>query len=216
MTSNQLHGKKFEDIIKSSFMGASDNERLVSAKWDIEHKFDKEKGLPSNIKVVSVKLGGVISIGMADARKFMGINEDFRLIVGLYKQEGIEKRFYEIREYIITKADLGKIKGDLVIGDVEFFHNELKTRFKNGVRYTGKEKEKIYLSIKEHIKLKEKKSNLHLNPKVDSKNQRRLQCSLLMNELDEIVQEKYVYVDYYRGLKINFCLLSPKREFNQK
>jgi hypothetical protein len=205
MSTNQMHGKKFEDIIKSSFPGASDSFRRNTNKWDIESYFDKERQLAT-----SVKTSKTIIIGLSDARSFMLINEPFRILVGIYIQERDVKKFIQIREYYITPEILAYIKGDLTYEDVEAYHNEIKTRAGKEGQILAREivaKWKFYLQYKNFL--------LILNPKIDSKNQRRLQCSLNLSNIERLQDiEFYVYTREYRDIIIPISIKSSEREFN--
>lgn len=206
MSNSQIHGKKFEDILKCEFSGASDNERANTSKWDIEARFDKSKNIST-----SIKASGSLIVGMSDARNFFKIEEDFRLLVGIYTQRGFCKNFEEIREYFITKDIFNSIRGDLTLRDIELFHNAIKTK-------PGKEGQKVARQISNDFKLKfiDKKTKLILNPKIDSKSQRRLQCSLNLKTIESIDNiEFYVYTESFRDLMLPISIKSSKREFNK-
>lgn len=77
MSKNQLHGKTYEDHLKSVFPGSSDHERSAGSAWDIEKQYDKILKLPTSIKTSKSKI-----IELADARKIWLLNEPYRLLVG--------------------------------------------------------------------------------------------------------------------------------------
>ena len=94
----------------------------MTAKFDIESEFDKERNLDTSIKASK----GLI-IEMADARRFFSNNDPFRLLICRYKQTGNKKEFYEVHEIFLTQEILSDIKGNLPYLEVEGFHNSLKS-----------------------------------------------------------------------------------------
>ena len=201
--SNQLHGKIFEDFIKPLFPGSADHSRSPSSLFDIEGNFDKQNNLPTNIK--SKNINSKI-IEMADARKFMSINEPFRLLILYYKQEKNSKNLTKIDEYILNENNISIIKGDLLLDDVDIFHN-LLLEFPYGSHIEARDFAKKYKQ-----NLKQKNTYLKLNPKIDSKNQRRLQCSLNINDLNSLIIPSS-YNDEYNGLYLPLRIKSGIREF---
>lgn len=208
MSKNQLHGKTYEDHLKSVFPGSSDSARLPHSSWDIESKFDKDKGIPTSIKTVKNK--GKISIDLADARKFWSIDRDYRMLVALYDQSNDVKNFHTLYEFHITKAEHQQLLGSVSFSEVESFHNILLS-YKEGshaeCRSFAKQK-------KAHLK---NNSIVQLNPKIDSKTQRRLQCSIGLDNIRAIVKTQNVFYanDFYRGISVAFSIQSSKREFNK-
>lgn len=204
MSSNQLHGKRFEDILKATFPGSSDESRFVNSAWDIESKFDDDN-LPISIK--SKKFSSSITIEMADARRFFNNNEEFKLIISLYKQDGDIKSFYEVYQFTIRKKDLKKLKGSLKSCEVNDFHNELK-QYPPGAHHECRQYAKSRKSsIDSHG------SFVKLNPKIDSKAQRRLQCSITLSDLLSTIPKKQttVFKDSFRGLVLPVRMISEKR-----
>lgn len=204
---NQLHGKKIEDLIKNTFQGSADSFREITAKFDIEAKFDKERNLDT-----SIKASKSLIIEMADARRFFSNQEPFRLLVCRYKQTGKKKEFYEINEIFLTQEILTEIKGNIPYLEVEKFHNSLKDF------PIGKHKEARAFAQDRKKELLEKfKSSIILNPKIDSKNQRRLQCSLNLNEIYEKHPNSYIiHKEDYKNLVLPISIISETRKFNKE
>ena len=212
MASNQLHGKKFEDLIKSVFPGSSDKQRKNTSIFDIENFYDKEKKLNTSIKTKKKNKNSNEIFELADVRRIFSINEDYRMIVGLYEQKGDRKTFIEIIEYIIKKEDLKKLKSLLSYSEVETFHNTICS-FKPG---KNGQKEGRLFCINNKSKLQEK-TLITLNPKIDSKSQRRLQCSIKRKILENIIPEsqRFVHSDFYKDLVLPITIISEKRKFNK-
>jgi hypothetical protein len=197
--SNQLHGIFFEKKIQALYEiydGSHTN------KWDIPAK---EGRLPVSIKTTKNN-----TVGLSDARRIFDIDCDWKLIVGVYKQSGSFKQFVEIREYIITANVFDFVKGTISGEEIENFHNTLLS-FPKGHH----KKARLWARNKKN-ELQSKSSFITLNPKIDSKNQRRLQCSIKMTDLDSIITPK-IYTDDYMGLKLSTLQVnSLSRKFNGK
>lgn len=177
MTSNQLHGKKFEDFIKACgmFPGSSDSSRLVTAAFDIEARFDRSGlNLPT-----SIKSSGSDGIGLSDARRFFAINVPYRMIVGLYDQSQDQKISATIHEFIITAKVSSALRGSVTLQMVSDFHQGLLLdHFPRGQHLAARAWAKARKATISGLETK-----IVLNPKIDSKSQRRLQCSVYLKDL---------------------------------
>lgn len=208
MTNNQAHGKKFEDFIKACglFRGSSDAGRLPTASYDIEAKFDRERGLPT-----SVKTSGGNSISMSDARRFFGVSEDFRMIVGKYKQRDDRKEFAQIHEFILPVKSMDWLRGDLTLRDVTDLHNGLLLS-----EFPREEYEAARTwAHSQNAELAKRSSKVILHPKIDSAGQRRLQCSVHLNDLIEAASRygKFILHDELIGdLVLPIVQVSSRRQ----
>lgn len=187
MSSNQLHGKKFEDFIKACglFPGASDSGRSITAGFDIEARFDRLRGLPT-----SIKTSGNDTIALSDARRFFTVNEDYRMIVGRYEQAENRKIFGQVHEIIVTRQVSSVLKGALTLEEVTAMHDGFSLAiFPRGDHQPARE-----WAHSRKAKLAGVSSKIILNPKIDSKIQRRLQCSVRLADLREVAEK---YGDYF-------------------
>jgi hypothetical protein len=182
--SGQMHGKQFEDMLKALlYSGASDTARKATAKVDIEASFDKLLGLDTSVKVSKL----CSDISLADARAFWAMNNPFRLLVACWKQKTPTiKEFYEIHEFIITPTIMQKLRGKVTLQQITELHNAI-TQFPYGQHTQAR----IYAKLQK--RLLQPHTLITLNPKIDSKTQRRLQCSLKMKILKEVMQEYPYY-----------------------
>lgn len=209
MTVNQLHGKKFEDFIKACglFPGASDSSRTTIADFDIEAKFDRTRNLPT-----SVKSTGNDTVALADARRFFSIDQDFRMIVGRYEQIDNRKIFAQIYEFILTTATLNALRGTLDLTMVASFHVGIGL----GQFPRGSHIEARMWAMQRKIELAPNSSLIVLNPKIDSKSQRRLQCSVRLADLI-VASEKHSEFELHTDAIGDFVLPviqnSARREF---
>ncbi len=205
----QGHGKAFENIIKAAF-DASDCKRDPFAHFDIESKFDRDGKLATSIKTSKNNI-----ICMADARRVFSIKAKFRLVVLQYEQCGGEKIPKILYEFLPTTKEWDDIKGDLPYEEVASFHKEIK-KFKIGEHKEARECSK---NIKKDL-LKKYTSSLMLNPKIDSKDQRRLQASINLNTLLNHIKNKNTILSVngtvmYKGISIGRIASLP-RCFNKR
>jgi hypothetical protein len=209
MTRNQLHGKKFEDLIKAAlFPGAADSARSVTARFDVEAKFDRVLGLPT-----SIKSGKGKHVSLSDARRFWEVDQDFRMIFGSYSQEPGYKKFAVIHEFLFTPAMLHALRGEIDLDDIAAFHHGLGlTNFP-----IGRHSDARVWALSEKRRLFARRSSIILNPKIDSKSQRRLQCSVPVSALVALCESAGRHVVHNReigDLVLPFTLRSSAREFN--
>lgn len=211
MTRNQLHGKKFEDFIKGCgrFPGASDAERGITAGFDIEARFDREYGLATSIKAT-----GNSGVGLSDARRFWSLNNTFRMIVGAYRQETEQKIFNLVHEFVLTSDMLNQLRGTVTAGEVARLHHGIGiSNFASGDHANARRWIKAEL-----VALQPRYGAVRLNPKIDSKDQRRLQCSIPLAALINICG---IDVNYWCHEKrigdvaLPIIYFSSRREFQQ-
>lgn len=167
MVEVQSHGFVFENWVKDTFFNGYRGG--YSDKWDVPMKFNK-KGLPVSIK--TAKYGS--TIGLGDAIRQFSTDEDFLLIVGFWKQEGKLKRIVNASSVIIKKDDWKDLwvpiklidlqKLDSLIKNMNIGHKEVRIMAQDLKKTTPYSLAKITL-----------------NPKIDSKKQRRLQCGIKFN-----------------------------------
>lgn len=177
MTRNQAHGKRFEDFIKASgrFDGSADKGRSPTSGFDIEARFDRECGLPT-----SVKSTGSDIVSLSDARRFVSLSVPYRMLVGRYWQVGARKEFREVHEFILPAEATRRLIGSLTQATVDSFHNGLLA-FPAGQHRQARSWARAQKQLLAGVE-----TCLVLNPKIDSKSQRRLQCSVRLSTLIEI------------------------------
>jgi hypothetical protein len=209
MTNNQLHGKTFEDQIKGCgmFAGAADQSRSVTAGIDIEARFDRVMALPT-----SIKTSGSRTITLSDARRFWAINFDFRMLVGIYEQIDRQKHFGIIHEFFLTPETLSELRGSVMAAEIERLHFGIGlAAFPAGQHIKARE-----WMAQELAAMAASQSRIVLNPKIDSKEQRRLQCSVSLGELINVTQaygNHIVHTEHIGSLLLPIRLLSSRRQF---
>lgn len=209
----QRHGFDFENWVKEKFF--ADFNATYTQKWDIPSeanslpKVPKEfRGLPVSIK--TCKFGS--PIGFGDALRQFRNEEDFLLIVGFWKQSGIYKNFVAVEGVKITSDSWRNLFLPVEIADLILLDSTIKNV---GFHYSeARQKAK---EIKSSDKFRQAK--IVLNPKIDSKTQRRLQCSLPFSIFwqDFVGKESYQKIDSELfGEKIPNPFLSSSRIFKPK
>lgn len=195
-TERQGHGKAFEDWVVDTFLKG----RKIpthTAKWDAEGVTFKQEfknftgfynGLPISIKTCKFNQ----SVNFGDAIRQFENNEDFLLIVGFWKQSGSSKKIVQVVTKKISKGDWKDLFIDFVTEKEKgATHCRKRTRdkleeldktIKNTAGYQDARK-------KARTEKAEIKSKMTLNPKIDSKGQRRLQCSLSKKNFYEFIGE---------------------------
>lgn len=196
MSINQTHGNKFENYIKKIYDCNSSDDF-----WDIPSFYDKYN-IPTSIKTITSRKNPIC---LADARKFWAINEKYRIIVGVYVQCDKLKVIDCIYEFIISQDIHKHIIGNISYSDIENFHNSIK-KYCFGEH---KEARRVASIINGRFY---NKSIVKLNPKIDSKKQRRLQCSIKLQDLLKYSDYKK-HVDTYKGFSVKFAINSSKRFF---
>lgn len=207
MSENQQHGKAFELLIRDCglFRGASDFPEPSTAKFDIDARFDPA-GLPTSIKATSNRV-----VAMADARRFWELDRTMRLIVGRYRQTGAAKRFDTIDEFILTAEDLGVLRGDITADDVARLHSGISPEtFPIGQHFEARDWAK-----QQKRTLVDRATKTTLSPKIDSKKQRRLQCSVTIGALTDLTKGTSRHITHavrYGNLDLPLIVSSSPRE----
>lgn len=202
MTEVQSHGNTFEDIKIKELTGLTKKEYDKLKPNGYTSPFDLVEGIivPYN---GSVKSSGRNSVDCADIIKRME-QKEYRLIVGCYKQQGPNKVFHTEYEFFITPEDYSKLWGSMTYESLKSYVDYVKNipNGREAQRNTSKNRKALKKQIQCAYAL------MTINPKVDSKTQRRVQCSF---KLDKMLLSgiKYIKRD------INIIILSSKRKFSK-
>lgn len=198
----QAHGNKFEDTIILERTGLSKKEYDKLKKNGYTSSFDLSKGLKVEYDA-SIKTTGNNTICCSDILRMME-HDDYRIIVGRYNQFGHQKIFHTQYEFFIKPNDYPTLWGDMDFQRVESFVNYVKN-IPEGAK--ARDETKIVRdNLQESTSCN--RALFTINPKVDSKKQRRVQCSLKIDELIESGIE-------YEKKDLSLILESPKRTFNK-
>lgn len=163
----QRHGLVFEQWVRDTFF---DGYRPASytQKWDIPAEANtRHGGVPVNPK--AVKHGTPVDLG--DALRQFEISEPFILVLGFWRQEGAEKRFVNIVAPQVTPERWRALWGDVTLADLQ----RLDALIKDPGRPVA-ETRRLALRMKSAPPFTT--AVIQVNPKLDTKGQHRLQCSL--------------------------------------
>lgn len=160
----QIHGFKFEDWLKKTFFDI-----YYTSEWDIPEKLNPNP-LGGPISIKTAKWRGSIYFG--DALRQFQINQQFTLIVGFWKSKANKKRIVKIIETVISLEKWKELWKPLTIETLKELDSIIKDRS------ISPELARKRIQGKLSELRNEKPTIITLNPKIDSKTQRRLQCSL--------------------------------------
>lgn len=204
----QSFGFVFEKWIRDTFFDGY--ETNYSAKWDISKESNTKHGnLPISIKTTKYSS----SINLGDAIRQISIDEDFILINGYWIQEGNYKRIVNVTADAISVMLWKSLWKPLTIDDIKKLDSLIKTY------------DKHYTKIRKQAKKLKKSApysncSITLNPKIDSKTQRRLQCSINFKlHFDKIAVKSSREIQESPklwGEKVPNPWLSGSRKFNKR
>ena len=132
-------------------------------------------------------------------------HKEYNLIVGQYDQVGDSKVFHTEYEFYITPADYDVLWGKMKREHIDAFVGYIKSIPK------GKEAQQETKLARKVFKeeIEDKQALYTINAKVDSKSQRRVQCSLKISELIAAGIK-------YEQRSIDYQYHSPRRKFKKK
>lgn len=163
----QRHGVDFEDWVRAEFFEAGPASSYTD-KWDIPAEVNlRHGGVPVNPK--AIKYG--TPIGLGDALRQFDIDEPFLLIIGYWEQRGPQKHFVKIVPARVEPAQWRALWGDVTRADLARYDAVIKDR---SLDYREARRQAQALKSQPPFT----STTIVLNPKIDSRGQRRLQCSL--------------------------------------
>ena len=211
---NQMHGKSFENIIKGSSgifsSAAADRKRSPNERFDIGPGEDQALGLPTSVKSAKGNL-----VALSDARMFWQSFDyaPYRMLVGGYRQDDGDKVFQAIHEIILRKKYRGAMFGSVAESEISGFHDGLKG-FGAGAEAAGRARAWAQQRKRE---LGPRLGLVALNPKIDTKNQRRLQCSVNLPGVIGMLEEGdyRLHREKFGVLRLPFSIVSGRRGFDR-
>jgi hypothetical protein len=170
MTESQAHGFIWEKSVLEGVYGIFNTQQ--GGSYTRKHDVPANENMIDHVNV-SIKTAGGKSVDMGDARRVFDatMNEPITLLVLQYKQEGAEKVLKNVLEIDLTSST-EELFGRVTLAEISELHDFLRA-IPPGT---------ASLQIKQEYRqrageLNSKSGALKFRPKVDSKNQRRLQCS---------------------------------------
>ncbi len=163
----QQHGVAFEEWIRNQFFGGYTPDGYTQ-KWDIPAEANRDYGkIPVNPK--ATRYG--TPIGMGDALRQFDIDEPYLLIVGFWDQVGTHKCFVNVVAARIDPDLQRRLWHPIQRADLEALDTLIKDR-----SLPVDQVRRRALAMKNAAPFSQ--AIIQVNPKIDTKGQRRLQCSL--------------------------------------
>ena len=199
----QAHGNSYESDVIKERTGYTKDEYDALKGGGYTDEFDLVSGLIVDYNG-SVKSTGSNTVDCADIQKKME-HKEYTLIVGQYDQVGDSKVFHTEYEFYITPADYRVLWGKMKKEHIDAFVGYVKSIPK------GKEAQQETKLARKVFKeeIEDKQALYTINAKVDSKSQRRVQCSLKISELIAAGIK-------YEQRSIEYQYHSPRRKFKKK
>jgi hypothetical protein len=170
MPESQAHGFIWEKSVLEGVYGIFNTQQ--GGSYTRKHDVPANENMIDHVNV-SIKTAGGKSVDMGDARRVFDAaeNEPITLLVLQYKQEGAEKVLKNVLEVDLTSST-EELFGEVTLAEISELHEYIRNI------PPGTASLRIREEYKERArKLNLKSGALQFRPKVDSKNQRRLQCS---------------------------------------
>ena len=198
----QQHGNYFEDLKIKELTGYGKEEYDSFKSNGYTSSMDLVEGLYVD-RNYSIKTAKGNKVDCGDILRRM-VEDDYKIVVGLWKQSGDNKIFHTEYTFNIKPEDMVKLWGNMRYEDVKDFDSFIKSI------PSGKEAQQTTKAERTSRKktLADKNALMVIHPKVDSKNQRRVQCSF---KIDQMIKSG---VEYTKK-DINIVIHSPKRKFNK-
>ena len=171
--------------------------QYINDYYDIPAEYNSEYGIPLSIKTTCTDV-----VYLADARRWWHNVEPLQLVVNRYASvaETTKKVWFETNTYVLNAEALRTLKGNVPSNVVELFHNDIHV-FRPGEHAAARVLAKRRRDILERVY---GASAVRLNAKIDSKNQRRLQCSLHVDALSPYLVRSDTRK--YRGIHLPLIL----------
>lgn len=209
----QQHGFDFQKWVKANFFG-EDHDEVYTGKWDVDKELNTSlkvpqsfRGLPVSIK--TVKYGS--PLGLGDIIRQRSIDEEFLLVAGFWEQfSPSHKNFVAIEAIKFKQAHWNSLWGPLSMERVRELDRIVKNRALTHLE--ARSQAQAWLAESGISK-----SKIVPNPKIDSKTQRRVQCSLPFQVFWKIVgvSPRKSHSPCLWGLNFPNPLFSPPRSFSQ-
>ena len=197
----QAHGNYYEDLKTKQITGLSKDEYDALKENGYTSGMDIMKGLMSAYDYsIKTSKGNKVDCGDILRRRQ---ETDYNLVVGCYSQVGDNKVFYSEYTFYIRPEHEQKLWGRMNYNQLAEYVDYIKNI------PAGKEAQQETKTERTVLKncIEDKNALMKIHPKVDSKKQRRVQCSLKMSDL---IKARIPY----KQTVIRETVHSPSRKFN--
>lgn len=214
MTEVQQHGLIFESEVTQAITGLSKHEYQKLLPNAYINSMDIAQGIMSDCNY-SIKVTNGRSVCCGDISRFMKHcrDDEFTIVVGEWKQAETIKRYSTVYEFHITPAHYSLLFAELTEQTLDPFVDYVKS-IPHG-RDGQLENEKTWKAKRDDLYNTNGRGLVSIDAKIDSKSQRRVQCSIKLKDLlmSEIVSNKYDIE--YRGIPLPYESESNPRTFTR-
>ena len=207
----QQHGFIFEDQIIQVITGLSKDQYQPLLEGSYTSSWDIAKGVKSDVNYsVKVSKDGK-SIDSGDIQRIIRHCRDteFTFIIGAYCQVGDIKRYDTIYEFDIRPENYKILWGGITEEVIAPFVDYVKG-IPPGPDGQAQNK-KLWKQKRQEIYNTHGKGLFNIAAKIDSKNQRRVQCSVKIGELIEAKITHRKYAKEYKTIQLPYEQHSPPR-----
>jgi hypothetical protein len=210
----QNHGVLFEDTIIQAITGLSKDEYQSKLPNAYTSSMDVIKDIKSEANYsIKVSKDGK-SIGCGDLLRFIRHcrDDEFIMVIGAWRQiSPTVKRYNTIYEFKITPTNYTKLWDRITEEAVKPFIDYVKS-IESG-KSAQMANRKLWKERRQEIYNTYGQGLCTIDAKIDSKNQRRVQCSI---KIDKLVNSGIDYIKYetdYKGIKLPYEQNSSPRQF---
>ena len=199
----QSHGNDYEDFVIKRLTGKSKKEYdSLKGNGGYTSAMDLVEGLLVD-KNYSIKTAKGNKVDCGDILRRMS-EKSYTVVVGQWRQDGDTKVIHTEYTFNVKPEDYSKLWGSMTYEQVKEFDQYVKSipKTREGQQSTKAERTRR----KSEIACKDALMVIH--PKVDSKSQRRVQCSF---KIDEMIAAGIEYTK----IPMNYIIKSSKRKFNK-
>ena len=198
----QAHGNLFEDIKTREITGLSKKEYDKRKSNGYTSSMDIVKGLLSDIDV-SIKTAKGRKVDCGDILRRRAELE-YDIVIGQWTQVGDNKVFHTEYTFHIKPEHESLLWGKMTYEKLREFDSYIKSI---PVGLEGQQETKVERQILKNI-VEDRNALMSIHPKVDSKKQRRVQCSFNIDKLVDSGVE-------YEAKTIRLTVASKTRTFNK-
>ena len=210
----QNHGLLFENEVITAITGMSKDEYQGLLSGSYTNSMDIAKGNHSDNNY-SVKVTGNNSIGCGDILRFFKHcrDDEFTMVVGRWRQAGPSRKiYYEIYEFYLKPENHKLFFANLEEKSLTEFVDYVKS-----IPY-GREGQlanrKLWKSKREDLYDTYERGLVSIDAKIDSKTQRRVQCSVKISDMINAGIKYAYYASSFKGIKLPYEQESSPRSFS--
>ena len=210
----QNHGNMFEDKVIQAVTGKTKSEYQKLIEGAYTSAMDIFKNVFSDIdRSIKVCKDGK-GIGCGDMLRFMYHckNTEFIITVGCWKQiSSTHKRYYEIYDFYMSPEHYQTIWGGLTEEVVRDFVEYVKGIPEGKAAQLANRQ--LWKAKRQSLYDQYNKGLAAIDAKIDSKTQRRVQCSLKLEEMIAVGIPYHKYTTEYLGIQLPYEQESSPRTF---